>query len=72
MVGISVICAAVHNLGQLAAAVFITGTADVIYYAPVLLIFGVITGALTGIILGSVTPVLKKMKKHFYGLDNFK
>lgn len=72
MVGISVICAVFHNMGQLVAAIFITGTADVIYYAPALLIFGVITGALTGIILGSVTPVLEKMKKHFYGLDNFK
>lgn len=61
-VGISAICAVVHNMGQLAAAVFITGTADVIYYAPALAIFGVITGALTGIVLGSVMPVLQKLK----------
>lgn len=62
MVGISAVCAVVHNMGQLAAAVFITGTADVINYAPALAVFGVITGALTGIILGSVMPALQKLK----------
>lgn len=62
MVGISVICAVVHNLGQLIAAVFITGTADVIYYAPALMLFGVITGALTGVILATVMPLLRKLK----------
>ena len=66
MVGISAVCAVIHNLGQLAAAVFITGTADVIYYAPALAIFGVITGALTGIVLGSVMPALKKLKYTHY------
>lgn len=66
MVGISAVCAVVHNMGQLAAAVFITGTADVIYYAPALAVFGVITGALTGIILGSVMPALQKLKFTHY------
>lgn len=63
MVGISAICATIHNMGQLAAAVFITGTPDVIYYAPALAVFGVITGVLTGIILGSVMPSLEKISK---------
>lgn len=61
MVGISAVCAVLHNMGQLAAAVFITGTADVINYAPALAVFGVITGALTGIILGSIMPALQKL-----------
>lgn len=64
MVGISAICAVLHNMGQLAAATVITGTADVIYYAPALAVFGVITGALTGVILGSVMPALEKIKKN--------
>lgn len=72
MVGISVICAVFHNMGQLIAAVFITGTADVINYAPALALFGIITGTLTGIILGSVMPALEKIKKYFYGLNDFK
>ena len=62
MVGISAVSAVLHNMGQLTAAVFITGTADVINYAPALVVFGVITGALTGIILGSVMPALQKLK----------
>ena len=62
MVGISAVSAVLHNMGQLTAAVFITGTADVINYAPALAVFGVITGALTGIILGSVMPALQKLK----------
>ncbi len=66
MVGISVICSLVHNIGQLFAAVFITGTADVIYYAPVLAVFGIITGIVTGIVLRAVIPALEKMKKYFY------
>ncbi len=61
-VGISAICSVIHNMGQLAAAVFITGTSDVIYYAPALAVFGVITGVLTGIILGSVMPALQKLR----------
>ncbi len=64
MVGISAVCAVIHNMGQLAAAVFITGTSDVIYYAPALAVFGVITGVLTGIILGSVMPSLEKVRKN--------
>ena len=62
MVGISAVCAVVHNMGQLAAAVLITGTADVMNYAPALVFFGLLTGALTGIILGSVMPALQKLK----------
>lgn len=64
-IGISVICALCHNVGQLFAATFITGTANIIYYAPALAVFGLMTGAVTGVIFGAVMPVLEKMKKHF-------
>lgn len=66
MIGISIICALCHNLGQLTAAVFITGTANIILYAPALAVFGVIMGAVTGIVLKAVMPALEKMKKYFY------
>lgn len=65
LIGISVICALCHNAGQLAAAVFITDTASIVYYAPALALFGIITGTLTGIILKAVIPALEKVKKHF-------
>ena len=58
LIGISVISSLCHNAGQLAAAAFLTGTADIIYYAPMLAVFGVATGAVTGMIF-------KKQKNHF-------
>lgn len=65
LLGISVICALCHNLGQLIAAMFITSTASIAYYAPVLALFGIATGAVTGVILRAVIPALEKMKNHF-------
>ena len=50
-------------MGQLFAAVFITGTANIIYYAPALAVFGIFTGAVTGIVLKAVIPPLEKLKK---------
>lgn len=66
LVGVSVISALSHNLGQLAAAVFITGTASIAYYAPALAVFGIVTGAVTGILLRAVMPAIDKIKKHFF------
>jgi len=39
-----------HNTGQIAAAMLITGTPAIIAYLPVLIIAGVFTGVLTGLI----------------------
>ena len=39
-----------HNIGQILAAVFITGTPAIAAYLPVLIIAGVFTGVLTGLI----------------------
>ncbi len=64
LIGISVICALTHNLGQLCAAAFITGTASVAYYAPVMAVFGIATGAVTGFILRAVMPALEKVKNY--------
>jgi len=50
-VGVSVIGAVCHNLGQITAASLILGSFFVVAYLPVLLISGVITGALVGIIV---------------------
>lgn len=66
LMGISVISALCHNIGQLIAATFITGTASIIYYAPALALFGIVTGAVTGIVFKAVIPALDKLKKHFF------
>ena len=65
LIGISVIGSLCHNAGQLAAAAFLTGTADIIYYAPALAVFGVATGAVTGMIFKAVIPALEKQKITF-------
>ncbi|MBR4857966.1 MAG: Gx transporter family protein [Clostridia bacterium] len=65
LIGISVICALCHNAGQLCAAIFITDTASIVYYAPALALFGIATGTVTGIVLRAVIPALEKIKKHF-------
>lgn len=46
---VSVLAALGHNAGQLAIAVWVTGTVSILAYAPVLVAAGVITGAFTGI-----------------------
>lgn len=65
LIGISVICALCHNLGQLMAAMLITSTVNIAYYAPALAVFGIFTGAVTGVILRAVIPALEKIKNHF-------
>lgn len=63
-IGIGIICAVCHNIGQLAAACIISGTASlVVGYGPLLLIFAIVTGFLTGTILKAVMPSLEKIAK---------
>ncbi|MBQ4604647.1 MAG: Gx transporter family protein, partial [Clostridia bacterium] len=66
LMGISVTSALFHNIGQLIAAAFITGTSSIVYYAPALAVFGIATGAVTGVIFKAVIPALDKFKKHFF------
>ncbi len=46
---VSIFGAIGHNIGQIAAAVLVTGTWEIIYYLPVLIISGVFTGTFTGL-----------------------
>lgn len=57
---ISVIGGVCHNIGQIAVAIFMTETAELVYYVPVLLITGTISGILIGLV-GAIT--VKKMEK---------
>ncbi len=54
------ICAVFHNIGQIAAAVVITGTWQIIIYLPLLIAAGIIAGTITG---GLAGIVLKKLDK---------
>lgn len=55
IVKVSVCAGIAHNLMQLAAAIFVTDTVNIVYYAPVLICAGAVcgfaTGALDGVIL---------------------
>ncbi len=62
LMGISVISALCHNIGQLIAAAFITAASSIVYYAPALAVFGILTGAVTGVIFKAVIPALDKLK----------
>lgn len=45
---VSVLAALGHNAGQLAVAVWVTGTVSILAYGPVLIAAGVVTGVFTG------------------------
>lgn len=45
----SIIGAIAHNTGQIAAAIFVTGTWTVVSYLPVLMVSGICAGACTGL-----------------------
>lgn len=60
---LSVLCAITHNIGQLVAAVFITGTIQILFYMPVLIAAGIIAGAFTGL---CAQFVLIRIKSFYY------
>ena len=51
-----------HNVGQIFAAVLWTGTAQIAFYLPVLLISGTVAGALIGILGGMVVKRMERWK----------
>lgn len=55
ILGISVAGGVSHNIGQLIVAALIVENTCLLYYAPVLLISGVITGLLIGLLTKEVT-----------------
>ena len=51
-----------HNAGQLAVAVFVSGTPSIAFYAPVLILAGIITGFFTGQCAQLVLNHMDKLK----------
>lgn len=52
--GVSILGGIFHNIGQLTIAAFLTKTAGVFTYFPVLLAAGVVTGAVIGLLGGMI------------------
>lgn len=56
-----VCCALAHNVGQLLGAGVIISSSLSLYYAPVMLVLGLVMGALTSVTLRALLPALGKM-----------
>lgn len=59
IMGTSIIGGVSHNIAQLLVAMFVVSNKVVLYYMPVLIIAGVITGAMIGILSQRVVNILK-------------
>lgn len=62
IVGVSIIGGVSHNIGQIAVAIVYVNNLNLVYYLPVLLIFGAVTGTLIGILGSMIVQRLKKIK----------
>ena len=60
MIGIGIIGGCSHNIGQLAVAALLSSPA-VFSFTPFLLIIGGLSGALTGVVLWILLPVIEKL-----------
>lgn len=60
-IGVSILGGIAHNVGQLVAAGIVINNLKIVYYVPVLLVSGVITGFLTGLVVKYVSEHLKKI-----------
>ncbi len=61
MIGVSVGCAALHNIGQLLSAALWYGTDIILGYLPILLIAALIFGSVTGILLEFILPRFERI-----------
>ena len=60
MVGVSIIGGIAHNIGQIVVAIFVVDNINLIYYLPFLLISGVLTGTLIGILAAIINQRIKE------------
>ena len=63
ILGVSILGAVVHNLGQIIVAAIVMETARIVYYLPVLLISGAAAGIVVGIISKIIVERLIKIDK---------
>ena len=62
VIGVSMLGGICHNIGQIIMAAIVMQTARIVYYLPVLLVAGLITGMLLGIISKTVINRFEKIK----------
>ena len=59
VIGVSVLGGVFHNLGQILSAAFVIRSEKILYYFPVLLLAGVITGAVIGFLSEKIVKAMK-------------
>jgi len=59
IIGISILGAAFHNIGQISVAILVVQNTNLIYYLPFLMISSVITGILVGVTSGYLIQYLR-------------
>lgn len=62
LIGVSIAGGVFHNIGQLIVAMFTVSSLNIAYYAPVLIVAGLLTGLLIGIASGEMLKRLKSIK----------
>lgn len=62
VVGVSIAGGVSHNLGQLAVAAVALATPSIVWYVPVLLVAGLVTGGLIGGLCRLLLPRLEKFR----------
>lgn len=61
--GVSVLGGVFHNVGQILMAMFMLGSDSLLYYLPILMITGIVSGVIIGMLGGMVIPRLKRIIK---------
>ncbi|MCQ2080090.1 MAG: Gx transporter family protein [Lachnospiraceae bacterium] len=61
IITVSIIGGVFHNIGQLLVAIFILKDTSILYYFPILMISGLLTGAILGFVASIVNPYIKKI-----------
>lgn len=59
----SVVGAIAHNVGQIAAAILLTRTPSLVYYLPILLVSGIVSGLFTGLCAQFAAKKLRHIPK---------
>ncbi len=65
--GVSVLGGVFHNVGQIIVAIFVLETSKLVYYLPVLIIVGTITGMVIGLVAGMIIKRIGGWKDICYG-----
>lgn len=63
VIGVSVCGGVFHNVGQVAVAVLVVESTAVLYYLPVLMLAGILTGTLLGVVVMELVPYLERFQQ---------